>query len=241
MAGPRWLGVVVVVAALVRSSGPASAAEPEGEAAEARSAFEQAKRAYNLSRWQEAADGFEKAYRLSGDPVLLYNRAQALRRAGRLEDALATYRAYLRERPGAPNRVAVEAKIEALERSVRARETSVQPAPVEADIAEPAAPAATPPAAAQTGRGLPWAGVGLTAALAGGAVVMGLSVNRRFEHLRDTCGRTVGCSEEQKSDLRTRITVTNVLWALAGVSAVATGVSFFVGRGGAEVAVARRF
>jgi hypothetical protein len=70
---------------------------------------------------------------------------------------------------------------------------------------------------------------------------MGLSVNRRFEHLRDTCGRTVGCSEEQKSDLRTRITVTNVLWALAGVSAVATGVSFFVGRGGAEVAVARRF
>jgi hypothetical protein len=242
MTGPRWLGAVLVVV-LVCSPLAARAAGPEGEA-EARAAFEEARRAYNLSHWDEAADGFARAYRLSGDPVLLYDRAQALRRAGRLQDAVATYRAYLRERPDAPNRAAVEAKIDTLEQSVRAREVGVQPAPVEADIADPVtqAPAVkTPPAPPARQSWLPWAGLGVTAALAGGATVMGLSVNQRFEHLRDTCGRTVGCSDEQKSDLRTRITMTNVLWVLAGVSAVATGVGFLVGPREAEVAVAWRF
>jgi tetratricopeptide (TPR) repeat protein len=240
MAGARWLGIVVVAAALVRAPA-ARAAEPAGEAAEARSAFEQAKRAYNVGRWLEAADGFEKAYRLSGDPVLLYDRAQALRRAGRLEEALATYRAFVRERPDAPNRADVESKIEALERSVRAREASVQPAPVEADIASPVVAAPAKPPAPSGARWLPWAGVGLTVALAGGATALGLSVNHRFEHLRDTCGRAGGCTDEQKSELRTRVTFTNVLWALAGVSAVATGIGFLVGPREAGVSVTRRF
>jgi hypothetical protein len=242
MTGARWLGAVLVAGLVCSPLASRAAGSSDGEA-QARAAFEEAKRAYNLSHWDEAADGFAKAYRLSGDPVLLYDRAQALRRAGRLEDAVATYRAYLRERPDAPNRAAVEAKIDTLEQSVRAREIGVQPTPVEADIADPVSPGAVkaPPTPRARASWLPWAGVGVTAALAGGATVMGLSVNRRFEQLRDTCGRTVGCSDQQKADLRTRITVTNVLWALAGVSAVATGVGFVVGPREAEVAVAWRF
>src|SRR5690349_18468847 len=118
MAGARSIGVVVMAVALVRAPG----AMAQGEGTEARAAFEQARRAYNVGRWQEAAEGFERAYRLSGDPVLLFDHAQALRRAGRLEAALAGYRAYLRERPDAANRSTVEAQIAELERSVRARE-----------------------------------------------------------------------------------------------------------------------
>jgi tetratricopeptide (TPR) repeat protein len=244
------LGVAVLAIAIAV---PLTAgAAPEGPAGEeARVAFEQARRAYNVGRWQEAADAFEKAYRLSGDPVLLYDRAQALRRAGRVDEALAGYQAYLRERPDAANRTVVEGKIRALERSRRAQGDAPLPAerlereptaPAPTDIADPGATAsaATHPVPARRSW-LPWVGVGTTVALAGAAVAMGVSVNRRFESLRDTCGRTTGCTDDQKSGLRTRVRVTNVLLALAGVSAVATGVSFFVGPREAEVAVAWRF
>jgi tetratricopeptide (TPR) repeat protein len=240
MAGLRLLGALVV-AVVIAGARPAVAATDDDPA---REAFEQARRAYNLGRWQEAADGFERAYRLLGDPVLLFDRGQALRRAGRPDEAIASYEAYLRERPDAANRAQVEAHIRALELS-RPRQGVTPPiperaeaAPVPADIAAPrAAPAARP----SPRRWLPWVGAGVTVALAGSATAMGLSVNHRFAELRDTCGRTVGCSEDQKSDLRTRVTATNVLWALAGVSAVATGISLFVGPREAEVAVAWRF
>jgi tetratricopeptide (TPR) repeat protein len=78
-------------------------------------------------------------------------------------------------------------------------------------------------------RWLPWAGVGATVALAAGAVVTGLQANHRYDQLRASCGRTPeGCSPSDISDVKSRALTANVLWAAAGVGAVATGVIVFV-------------
>src|SRR5690348_7307657 len=83
---------IVWLFVLVLAGTSAQAAPPDSTA---RTAFEDGRTAYNLGRWQEAIDAFEKAYRLSKDPALLYNIAQAHRQAGHLGEAITIYRAFL--------------------------------------------------------------------------------------------------------------------------------------------------
>ena len=76
---------------------------------------------------------------------------------------------------------------------------------------------------------LPWTGVGATVALSAGAVVTGMAASRRYDQLRTSCGGTPdGCSQGQIDEVKSRALTTNLLWAAAGVGAVATGVMFFV-------------
>jgi hypothetical protein len=125
------------VACLVSEAGPAYAAEggkpprstfvkkvtPPSEPAPpidrtaANAAFHEGLRAFNLGQWEEAVAGFEKSYKLSGDPSLLFNVAQAQRLAGHRKEALIAYKAYLRENPDTPHRELVEAKMRELEAS----------------------------------------------------------------------------------------------------------------------------
>src|SRR5713101_4490725 len=72
----------------------------------------QARVAYDLGRYDEAASFYEGAYRLVQDPPLLFNIGQAYRLAGRAEKALAAYKGFLRTAPpDDPNRRVVEARI----------------------------------------------------------------------------------------------------------------------------------
>jgi tetratricopeptide (TPR) repeat protein len=132
-----WARLALAVLGSILVTAPASA-QSESEAAKA--AFQEGKRAYNLGRWEEALAGFEKAYKLSGDTVLLFNVAQAHRMAGHLEEALVSYRAFLREQPRSPNRGLAESWIAAIEAKLRARKL------------DPAAPGAhQPPALGEPG------------------------------------------------------------------------------------------
>jgi tetratricopeptide (TPR) repeat protein len=250
---PSDVLVLALVALLALLAAPRSVlAGPTQDAAwEA----EQARRAYNLGHWAEAADGYEKAYRLHPDPVLLFDRAQALRNLGRVPEALANYRAYLREMPDAQNRVAVEARIRELEQ----RRSAPIPAapgglPAHAQGASPQPPAPLTPMNIRSARAplerrdvsrigwLTWAGAGATLALAGGAIVSGLAVNSSFKEMKQTCALTTdGCPEERISTLKSRVLVTNLLWGAAAVAGAATGVSFFVGSGEGGVTMAGRF
>lgn len=84
---------------------------------------------------------YTKAIKLLKDPVLLFNRAECYRTLGQTDAALADYRHFLTELPGAPNRARVEAHIAALERPEKPT-----PAPVAAaSPAAVAAPALPPP------------------------------------------------------------------------------------------------
>jgi hypothetical protein len=107
---------------------------------------------------------------------------------------------------------------------------------------------ATPAPAAPKGGGLAhkpwyfWAAATATTLFTVGAVVAGLSANSKFSGLENSCGKTIaGCTDGQIDGVKSRATVANVLWVLAGASAVATGVTFFVGSREAGASIALRF
>jgi hypothetical protein len=262
-AGAAWPRALAIAIAILGSSS-AAGAEPRGpagppslqptDAAVAREAFEAARRAYNVGKWRDATEGFEKAYRLSGDPALLFDLAQAHWKAGNLAEASVAYRAFVRELPGSPSRGIAEARLQEIQKKLEAAPPTEAPPPPRAKpaakpavaaIVEPVPVHQDEPAPSKTGglpSWLPLVGLGTTVVLAGGAAAVGLSTRSRFNDLRDSCGRTsAGCPDSQIDSVKQRARITNVLLVLAGLSAAATGVAFYAGPRESGVSVARRF
>jgi hypothetical protein len=110
-------------------------------------------RHYNVSEYDLALADFKGAYQRSGSPELLYNIAQCYRAMGDPGRAQTQYRAYLREKPDAPNRADVEKLIAAMDTAIKAQKQppteatpppgSVTAAPGEATSPSTAAPAST--------------------------------------------------------------------------------------------------
>ena len=105
--------------------------------------YEKATRAYDVGKYNEAIEEYQKAYELGGDPPMLYNIAQAYRLNDQPGEALRFYRRYLQRAPGAKNREDVERKIAELEKTVEERRkaaAAATPPPL------PAPPVTTAPA-----------------------------------------------------------------------------------------------
>jgi len=153
----RCVVALLLVGALVGQAGAALAEEPpvvriqkskaasdsrkahsRADLADAKQAYEEAARAFNLGQWDEAVAGFQKSYKLSGDAALLFNVAQAQRQAGRNKESVITYKAFLREVPETPYRENVEAKIRDLE-STEAKAATDKPAEVPTPVSPPPA------------------------------------------------------------------------------------------------------
>jgi tetratricopeptide (TPR) repeat protein len=117
-------------------SAPASADEPAPRE-RARELFEQGQAAYDLGEYDRAVALLREAYQLSSAPALLFNIAQAHRRARQCTRALEVYRHFVRVDPDSPYRADAEAHILAL-----AARCGEDPA------AAPAAPATPVPAPA---------------------------------------------------------------------------------------------
>ena len=114
--------------------------------------YERATRAYDVGKYNEAIEEYQKAYEIGGDPPMLYNIAQAYRLNDQPTEALRFYRRYLQRAPNARNREDVERKIAELEKSVEDRRKAAAavtppPAPVTPPAPAPivTAPAPTPP------------------------------------------------------------------------------------------------
>lgn len=114
----------------------------------ARQLFQQAQTKYNLLHFDEALKLFEQAYEEKPDPVFLFNIAQCQRQLGQYELAAKSYRAYLVQRPDAPNHDDVLARIADMEKAAQEQRASAPPQGV-TPPAETTAPA-TPPAAVAT-------------------------------------------------------------------------------------------
>jgi tetratricopeptide (TPR) repeat protein len=110
---PSRAGIAVAVSVLLTLlTGPAAWAE------DARVLQEKAKKAFALSRYAEAAEGFEKAFELKGDPVLLFNAAQSHRLGGNKERALSLYQNYLRVFGNDERRDQIETYIAELKKAI---------------------------------------------------------------------------------------------------------------------------
>jgi tetratricopeptide (TPR) repeat protein len=112
----RWSSLAVALALL--ALGGSAQADPKDLAREQAAA---GSAAYNLGRYDEAAQHYEAAYRAIPDPVLLFNLGQAYRQGGKPENAVVAYKSFLRTAPAEdPNRALVERRIEELENTIAA-------------------------------------------------------------------------------------------------------------------------
>ena len=132
------LGLVVVM-----SAGQAQAQLTADQKQEMRQHYEKATRAYDIEKYGEAVDEYQKAYEIGGDPAMLYNIAQAYRLNKQLPDSLHFYRRYLQRSPNARNREDVERKINDLEQTIEARRKADEAAAAAARLRQP--PAVSPP------------------------------------------------------------------------------------------------
>jgi tetratricopeptide (TPR) repeat protein len=114
--------------------------------------------------------------------------------------------------------------------------------PVAVTVAVTAAGVAPPGRAASGLRYLRWIGVGVTLGLVGGALATGLSASSRYDDLKNTCGTTgAGCSNGAVDGVKSRALLTNILWGVAGVAAVGTGVAFYLAPHESAIQVAWKF
>jgi tetratricopeptide (TPR) repeat protein len=129
-----------------------SAVAQAPQTTEAREHYRKGTAAYNLGKYANAAEEYERAYEITLDPALLFNVAQSYRLAGDNKKALLTYKSYLRSAPTGDRRELAEAKVRELEAekngNYEATPASVPPLvdkPMDHDVsAAPAAP--VPPA-----------------------------------------------------------------------------------------------
>lgn len=85
----------LVLSALLLLSAPAAAQEK----ASFRERYDQAAALYKANQYAEAVTAFQALYDEKQVPILLFNIAQAHRRAGLLEDAVPFYERFLKENP----------------------------------------------------------------------------------------------------------------------------------------------
>lgn len=91
----RFVVVIVVLVVFLRCVQAAPSAEDDFNAGEV---------AYHQGNYALAVERYEEAYRLSREPALLYNVAQAYRLAGDCEHALSSYRQFIAADPASERR-----------------------------------------------------------------------------------------------------------------------------------------
>jgi tetratricopeptide (TPR) repeat protein len=145
---------VMVFLVLVMAA-TAVAAEPAipGDRAKARELYRRATQHYNLAEYQQALEAFKEGYRNFEDPIFLFNIGQCERQLDHKVEAVRFYRAYLRNKPDAPNRNEVNALITRLDSAIAEDQAARRmpppsPAPGEGPLFTPPATGTTAPAPA---------------------------------------------------------------------------------------------
>ena len=107
--------VVILTLGLALVAVPRAAHAEDAGTKAAKRYFTKGEKLFALGRFDEALEQYEKAFDAKPLPGFLFNIAQCHRNLGNIDQAIFSYRKYLRESPDAENREAVEAQIEELE------------------------------------------------------------------------------------------------------------------------------
>src|SRR5262249_46175733 len=91
---------------------------------EAQAKYDEAERYYKLGEFEEALSLYRDSYLLSGAPELLFNIGQCHRQLKSYEEALKSYKAYLRDVPDSPVRADAESFIKQMEEKLKEGPTS---------------------------------------------------------------------------------------------------------------------
>lgn len=93
----RWLLLPWVLTSLAWPAAALAQEPSPAEVEEARFHYEQGMHAVNAERWDEAIYSFERAYAAVPRPLILFNLGGAQLEAGRLAEALESYRRFLED------------------------------------------------------------------------------------------------------------------------------------------------
>src|SRR3569623_1927204 len=240
--------VVGIVVAL--GAGRAQAQLTADQKQEMRQHYEKATRAYDIEKYGEAVDEYQKAYEIGGDPAMLYNIAQAYRLNKQAPDALHFYRRYLQRSPNARNREDVERKIADLEQSIEAKRKADEAAAAAARLRAPPAVCAAPkvvtvaPAPAPEGvNGMRVAGIVVTSVGAAALITSGITgylAGKKGDDLTNASknGGTFNPSVESSGKTLNTVAIATVIGG--GVMAVVGTVLIVVsGKGDGEATAAK--
>jgi hypothetical protein len=210
--------------------------------------YQQATRAYDLGKYQEAVDEYQKVYEIDGDPVMLYNIAQAYRLNDQPQESIHFYRRYLQRSPEARNKEDVERKITAMEKLIEERRKAaalVAPPPPKTDVKpvavpEPATPPPVvpavvvappppppPPPPSTTRRVVGWSMVGVGVASIAVAIVEGIVAKNRGDTLTQKQGQPGGPPTVWSSDLesiQSQGKTANIVAIVCGIAGTAVAV-----------------
>jgi hypothetical protein len=190
--------------------------------------------AFRQLRYEDALENFQQAYKLTHDPLLLFNIGLTYERLFRLPEAVKALEGYLAAMPDAPNRPAAEERIRVMREHID--QTPAAPPPPPQPVVEATPDDGKDQAPADRGtRVLPtwafWSGLGATAVLGGVTIWSGVdTLNTKDEFDKDPSPKKR--DEGEQAELRT-----NVLIGTTGVLAAATvviGVFFTDWSGGSS-------
>ena len=125
----------IIVTILALASAIASAEPTKDQLEQAKAAFTEGKSLHDQGKLVDAVEKFKESYRLSQNPLLLYNIGFTLDEAGQKDNALLYYRKFLSDAPAnAAQRKTVEERVKVLEKEK-----------LDADLAGPTKAAETKP------------------------------------------------------------------------------------------------
>lgn len=211
----------------------AQSAPTEAQLAQAKDLFMSGRTLYEEGRYEEAIQDWQESHRLSGEPVLLYNIANAYERLGDYDNAIRTLEQYkLAADPG--ERAAIERRVESL--TIRRDQLAAQQAPPETTTPPPSDPGTNvgtvepsrPPIAPIALMGVGVAGLGAGAAF-------GLSARGARAEASSLCldGYCPDTAAEAISQDRRMSALADVGFVVGGVS-LATGATLLL-LGGRQV------
>lgn len=242
------LGVLISVATAT------VAAQSEADE-RARAAFRLGRAHYDNGDFVNAAEQFEKAYRISKKPELLYNIYVSYRDANMPRQAADALRGYLKDADDIPNRGQLKSRLEALDRTVRQEDetTASQPTPTVAPPpSQPAVPAAqeppsqtaaepvseagteqtaeTAPQPESESRSLtPFVLMGVGGAMVVGSIITGIVASLDRGKLEKECPSKENCDPDLKST-KSRgqaMAVTTDILLFGGIATAGVGVALF--------------
>lgn len=201
---------------------------------EAKQHFQLGDTLYKGGRFQEAAEEFEQAYKLSSRPKLLYNMYVANRDASNWPKAIESLRGYLDKVPDAPDRINLRARLQSMEEAAaRQAEQDAKTAQAEQARLDAEARAAaealaaserTPKTRTEVEHSIvPVILMGAGAAIAVGGAVTGVLALGAADDLETACGDDKTCPAEESDNIdkaQTLALVTDILIPVGAAVAV---------------------
>jgi tetratricopeptide (TPR) repeat protein len=226
----RFFVAVLGATASLAYAAPAaaeSATQPDEEAAKAH--FLAGSAYYEQANYNDAVKEFLEAHRLSKRADLLYNVSVCYERMNRWDDAIASLRQYLRERPGASDKVVIESRIKNFEKR-RDEQRSEESAAAATPPPINAPPATVPPPPHRHVGSLIVGGIGVGLLLA--ALGTGIAAQIAYNDLDNKCPMKL--CDPANQELRDEqafgraLAITTDIFIAVGAAAVTTGVILFL-------------